>query len=340
MYLWTITYKCAILEVIIDEYWSGYMKKVFFAKRTVAFVFIFLFFFILLSFHDYFSLNFSYAKDYYKVIDKCGESGSDPDDELCYWHKTDENVERYKRENDPVAKYKKLDAITLTCYIVEETLFNNLQLLSPLFIAILVIANIHKEVASGMVKNYFTRTDYKKYLRKNLKLLGIVSLTFPIVLCLVFLLSCLITRFNFNIGDTTIDNYIYTPFKYKHFFLYGTVICLFQYILSFAFGALALAFGKNSKNILVSILTSFIYITLIVIFINVGLYALILNKIFGIKKLSEYFMVTTYWFLGKGDNVALMLVIAICFLLFSLLVYYLSYKNKERFIMKNEKITA
>ena len=129
-------------------------------------------------------------------------------------------------------------------------------------------------------------------------------------------------------------------FKYKHFFLYGTVICLFQYILSFAFGALALAFGKNSKNILVSILTSFIYITLIIIFINVGLYALILNKIFGIKKLSEAFMVTTYWFLDKGDNVALMFVIAICFLLFSLLVYYLSYKNKERFIMKNEKITA
>lgn len=118
------------------------------------------------------------------------------------------------------------------------------------------------------------------------------------------------------------------------------MICLFQYILSFAFGALALAFGKNSKNILVSILTSFIYITLIIIFINVGLYALILNKIFGIKKLSEAFMVTTYWFLDKGDNVALMFVIAICFLLFSLLVYYLSYKNKERFIMKNEKITA
>ena len=51
-------------------------------------------------------------------------------------------------------------------------------------------------------------------------------------------------------------------------------------------------------------------------------------------------MVTTYWFLGKGDNVALMFIIVICFLLFSLLVYYLSYKNKERFIMRNEKITA
>ena len=71
------------------------MKKIFLAKKTVFFVAIFLFFFILLSFYDYYSLDFSYAKDYYKVIDKCGDSGSDPDDELCYWLKTDVDVVSY-----------------------------------------------------------------------------------------------------------------------------------------------------------------------------------------------------------------------------------------------------
>lgn len=316
------------------------MKRILLAKKTLVFTTIFLFIFTLLSFYDYYSLEFSYTNDYYKIIDKCGESGSEPNNKLCYWYKKDESVKRYKIENDPTAKYKQLDAITLTCYIVEQTTFRNLQLLSPLFIAIIVISNIHKEISSGMVKNYLTRINYKKYLWKNLKLLGIVSLIFPLLLCFTFSISCIVTKFNFNYPSTITNNAVYTSFKYNHFFLYGMLICLFQYFLSFAFGALALAFGKNNKNILVSIITSFIYIILIVIFINVVIYALVINKIFGIKNLSEYFMVTSYWFLDKGSNIFLMAIITFLFLIFSLLVYYLSYKNKERFIIENEKVTA
>ena len=67
---------------------------------------------------------------------------------------------------DPKLRYQKLDALTLTFHIVEFTVFDILQLCSPLLIIIAVVGLIHKDFSSGMIQNYLMREEYKVYLKK------------------------------------------------------------------------------------------------------------------------------------------------------------------------------
>ena len=77
-----------------------------------------------------------------------------------------ESTEKY----DPIKAYKKLDTITLTSEIVENTIFSNLQYFSPILIILIMVGTFHNEFSSGMFKNYLLRTSYKTYLKKLISL--------------------------------------------------------------------------------------------------------------------------------------------------------------------------
>ena len=69
-------------------------------------------------------------------------------------------------------------------------------------------------------------------------------------------------------------------------------------------------------------------------------YSLLINKIFHIKELSDYFNFMGYWFFDNGTS--LLAIIAISFI-FAIVIFtftYIYYKNKERTIIENEKQNA
>ena len=152
------------------------------------------------SFFQYYNENFSYSKDYYIIKENCYEK-KNINHEYCkkfLLEKTDKYINEYIENVDPVKKYKKIDAITLTSEIVENTFFSTMQFLSPLLILIAFIGTIHSEFSSGMIKNYLMRIKYKNYIKKIGKLTIKVSLITPISLIIIFLLSMIFTKFNFK----------------------------------------------------------------------------------------------------------------------------------------------
>ena len=275
---------------------------------------------LLACFIDFYNTNFSYVKQYNEIIEKCGQSGKNPNAKICKHIKTDKQVAEMKKVENPTKKYKQYDAITLTCVIVENGIFNFLQLLSPLIIIIFVIRIIHKDFSSGMIKNYLTRLTYKKYLSQRFITIAKISLFFPCVLTGIFLVSCIVTRFNFQINPL--------------------IICLVQFLLSFAYGCIGFVCCKKNRNFLVSIVMGYIYSLFVIVFVYVVVYSLIINKIFHIKELSDYFNFMGYWFFDNGTS--LLAIIAISFI-FAIVIFtftYIYYKNKERTIIENEKQNA
>ena len=110
------------------------------------------------SFYEFYNEYFSYRNTYYKIEDICYKKGK-LDNEICKYFRTDSDVLRYLHNNNPNAKWKSYDAITLTSTIVETTSFSCLQFFSPLIIAILLIGKLHDEYSSGMFENYLLRIN-------------------------------------------------------------------------------------------------------------------------------------------------------------------------------------
>ena len=295
---------------------------------------------LLACFIDFYNTNFSYVKQYNEIIEKCGQSGKNPNAKICKHIKTDKQVAEMKKVENPTKKYKQYDAITLTCVIVENGIFNFLQLLSPLIIIIFVIRIIHKDFSSGMIKNYLTRLTYKKYLSQRFITIAKISLFFPCVLTGIFLVSCIVTRFNFQINPVIKEWSVYSSWKYNNFIVYGLIICLVQFLLSFAYGCIGFVCCRKNRNFLVSIVMGYIYSLFVIVFVYVVVYSLIINKIFHIKELSDYFNFMGYWFFDNGTS--LLAIIAISFI-FAIVIFtftYIYYKNKERTIIENEKQNA
>ncbi len=292
---------------------------------------------ILLSFGQFFKENFSYVSVYYDVKEYCYEK-KNPEHEYCKYYPTDEYLENYIENNDPKKVYKRYDAITLTCEIVENTIFNILQYFSPLLIAIMILGSVHSMFNSGMFENYLLKINYKKYLKNTYKLALKVSLITPIALFIIFFISSILTGFNFDYSNIDVRLSVYNEWKYDHFILYGCMICVIQYFISLLYSNLALYCCKKNKNMLVAIIMAFIMFLVVNIAIYVLLYSIILGNIFHLSGMSDYFNIAGYWFFDDISNHVLLIVL-ISFILqaISFIVLFLSYKDKEKVILSYEK---
>ena len=317
--------------------------------KYIIFSFLILLFLIGISFYQYFDENFSYAKDYYVIKENCYE-GLNPHHEYCEewrtYYKTEEDfnsfLEYYIEHFNPKAAFKKLDTITLTCEIVENTYFRYLQFFSPLLIIMALIGTIHSDLSSGMLKNYLLRMKYKDYLKKVKKIILKVSLLTPVALITIFIVSMLITRFNFNFNAIDgLENFaVYEKWKYSNFLLYGLGICLIQFFINILYCNIALYCCRNNKNKLVAIFMSYVTFFLINVFVYIVVYSLIINKILGFHNLSDFFAITGYWFFDDGKSC--LYVIIISFILQAISSIFISkyYKNKEEVIKSSENQIA
>lgn len=306
-------------------------------KKNKFFLLTILLFLVLIgySFFQFYSEYFSYVPQYYKIKENCYE-GKNKNYEYCKYYFNDKQLELYIKNQDPKLRYKKYDAITLTCTIVEHTMFSCLQFFSPLLIAIAVLGTIHSEFSSGMFENYLLRMDYKKYLKSTYKIAIKASLITPISLILVFLLSSIFSGFNSDISQVDTSLSVYSKFKYSHFLLYGSIICLTQFFISLLYSNIALYCCSKNKNKLVAIIMSYITFLSVYLFIYVVIYAFIINKILGFKGLTDYFSITGYWFFAGSDCV-IALIVSFILQLISFGILYGCYHKKGQVVMAYEK---
>ena len=304
--------------------------------------YIILSFFIILliigiSFFQFYKENFSYAKDYYIIKQNCYEK-KNTKHEYCDLFMNENYLKSYIKNNDPNKAYKELDAITLTCTIVETTIFSILQFFSPLLIIIALIGTIQTDFSSGMIKNYLLRIDYKQYFKKIKKQIIKISLMTPIALIIVFIISMLITKFNFKI-PTTPDFYnlsVYEPWKYSHFLLYGVGICIAQFFLNILYCNIGLYCCRKNKNKLVAIIMGYIMFLIVDIFFYIVIYVLLINKILGFRNLTDFFNITGYWFFDTGPSFLITILISFILQFLSSILIYMYYKNKEEVIISSE----
>ena len=306
-------------------------------KKNKFFLLTILLFLVLIgySFFQFYSEYFYYIPQYYKIKENCYE-GKNKNYEYCKYYFNDKQLELYIKNQDPKLRYKKYDAITLTCTIVEHTMFSCLQFFSPLLIAIAVLGTIHSEFSSGMFENYLLRVDYKKYLKNTYKIAIKASLITPISLILVFLLSSIFSGFNFDMSQVDTSLSVYSKFKYSHFLLYGSIICLTQFFISLLYSNIALYCCSKNKNKLVAIIMSYITFLSVYLFIYVVIYAFIINKILGFKGLTDYFSITGYWFF-TGSDCVIALIVSFILQLISFGILYGCYHKKGQVVMAYEK---
>lgn len=313
--------------------------KIFFKINKIPiFVVLVILILIIVAFRSYFVDYYSYSTSYYEIKEKCTNGKNDS--KLCSSFRTNEDLERFLKNEDPKAKFLKLDAITLTCEVVENSIFSVLQWFSPLLIIIVVMGCFHSEISSGMFRNYLTRKTYRSFIIDKLKLVATVSFLFPCVLIAIFFIACIITRFNFRIDDYTTSLAVYHDFKYHHFFLYGLCICIVQYFISFSYGILGLLSSFRNKNLLVGIIMGYILFIIEELFISVGFYVFFLNKLLGFKELTEYFNIAGYWFFNQPMNYWLLLFISFIIAFIFLLMALFFLRNEERIVIDNEKQIA
>lgn len=295
---------------------------------------------ILCSFFQYYKDTYGNVKYYYKFKKVCYEERN-MDDPLCAPYKGHEEYIDFKvNNNSPQKKYKEQDAITITSTVVEITFFSYLQYISPLIIAIAVVGTIHSEYSSGMFQNYLLRMDYKKYLKEMYKISIKASLIMPISLIIIFLIATVVSGFNFNISDTITNLAVYDSAKYSNFILYGIMICLIQFLISLFYSNIATYCCKKNKNTLVAILMSYIMFIVSLLIVYLIVYAILINKILGFKGLTDYFVISGYWFFDFNIMCIIPVIVSLVLFFISYIVLWKSYKNKEVVICEYESQTA
>lgn len=288
-------------------------------------------FITIFSFYQYFQDYYGYAPKYYELERECKQNKNE---QSC------KEFNIFSPDENPKVKFHKLDAITLTCEIVENHAFFYMGLLAPLFIIIITINRMHKEINSGMFKYYLTRMKYKEYLKRILLTSLKPALLIPILLIMIFIISCIITGFNFNVDKEVLEISVYEPWKYNNFILYGIIICVIQYLMALFYGNLGLIFCKKNKNKVISVFLGYITYFAIDIIFYVVIYALILCRWLRIDTTGEmmrYFNISDYLHFEAGTNLLFVILIACIFAISSGIALYNIYKNKEGVILANEK---
>lgn len=309
-----------------------------FFKRNKYFILVYAIILILIaaSFYQYYDEYFSYHKLYYSAKENCYEK-KDLNHKSCKRFRNDAELSSFIELSNPKQQYEDLDTIQLTSSIVQHTKFNILQFLSPLLIAIAVVGTVHNEISSGFYKHKLMRMNYKDYIKKKYKIVIKAAFIIPISLIIVFVLSCIITKCNFNLVEETKNYAIYNKWKYSNFLLYGSSICLIQFFISILYGNIALLGSKTNKNMLVSIIMSYVMFFVVYMFIYIVVYAFIISNFFGFTNLTDYFNIAGFWYFDNGPEfVYIVIPMSIVYALISNIMLYLTYKNKEKAIIANE----
>ena len=212
-------------------------------------------------------------------------------------------------------------------------LFRSLAFLSPMIIFLIMIGTIYPMLHSGMFEHYLLRENYKKFLKDNYLLAIKSSIIMPSAILLVFLISCIISKFNFHYDSIELaQTTLFTQWKFEHIIVYLLLLCLIQFFISLFYSNVSLYCCLKNQNKLTAFIMSYIIFIVVDILVYVVIYSLIINKIFGIKEMGEFFLIHGYWFFNAENVVPLLVALGVSVLLFaiSFVILYKLYGSKEK----------
>ncbi len=284
---------------------------------------------IVISFYKY--LNEYYfvpKKYYYEMVEKCNKDILDSDCEL---------FENYHRKMVPEEALAKEDTVSLASNIVQNYDFAFLQFLGPLLIIIVSSYGIHKEMNSGMVKNYLTRMDYKSYMKRIFLSSVKYAWLFPLTLIIIFLIAGFVTNFNFIVDSSRLESVTYGNFKHSNYLLYTLLMCLLTFLHSIFQGNLGLICCKRNRNFVVSVITSYMLFMVVNIFSYLIVSGLFLSRFLNVRDTGEYFNLTGYWWFPDGINYIFLFGVTLLLVALSYAALYFTYRKKEGVLIENEK---
>lgn len=304
--------------------------KLFFKRRAVFISIIIIFIgwglFAANEYKSWWNEN-NYAYDYY--INQCNNEHRD--------------IEKYSDEwcNQIIESGKpvKPDTITVFFDLLGNYSLRYLQIIAPLFIIAMAIWNFHKDLKSENYKNIITRMDYKKYIKKNVLNSLKCSIFLPIFLVYVFVLAYLLSgHFDIKATIAAYPGYLLIDSKYLNYF----PIFIFVYICNLIFHSIfwiniGYILTKKGKNIVVTLVSSFLCYIAIFIISELFIGGFLLSKLFGIANAMNYLNLANIWVYSDVDNIFILLFYGIFLVITSFSVLLLTYKDKEGVVIENEK---
>ena len=269
--------------------------------------------------------------DYFKIEKYCPGKN-----EICQSFQTEEDVKQYLKEKDP---RKKFDVISLASYVVETSQnFGLLVFLLPFLVIANVILKIHDEISSGYIKNKLNRMSYKDVMKEYFLVALKSSLLVVFAYLFIFLISCIITGFNFHVVKNMQLDPKNQTFKYQHFIIYSTMLIVLQYLLFFGYSLIGIIMSFVSKNKIISVVLGYVYFVILCIgYLLFG--AVVIRDTFGFQYgISNPFnLIGNYWFLDDLTNPIASVAVVISIILLNCLVIFKFIGTKERGILQYEK---
>lgn len=308
--------------------------KSFFENNKIVFVMLFVLIFITFySTFSYIETYYSYDYDamlefYNQDVQKCerGESSAEwcsslevplkPMDELSYCG----------------AKYMFLSVLNLD--------FGDIMCLGlPVIIFIMVISKFHSIFSSGSIKNVLMRESFKKYKYKMDKTIIKISLIVPLFIFVLFLICCIMTRFNFDVPTSLSQYAFYDKWIFDNMMLYLTIHYIYLFFGCIFYGNIACCFVNKSKKMIISVFYSFLSLwAIFTIFTRLQRIDVIYNLDSVIPHLYRYLNIFDFFTLCNiEESIYGHIIVAIILAGLSYMVRCFVFRNKERVLIESEK---
>lgn len=255
------------------------------------------------------------------------------------WNNMIDIAQKVQASNpDMVMDFTKKDTYNVFMDLLRNSNLSILQLIFPIIVIIPAIWQLYNLLKSGIYRDIIIRSDYKKFIKKEILKCYYPIFIIPIFLIFILFLSYLFSRswdinytFNFILGTSM--NF---PFQYMH----NPNLFLFVYIfnlllIAIFFINISLIFINKNKNFLLTVLFSFLtiisYQIISEVFVGTLLAIIFDNVIF-----RNLFSIYNLWLYDGTSLIGVTIYVIILVLVSSVFVYF-SFKDKEKVVIANEK---
>ena len=249
--------------------------------------------------------------------------------------KTSENQDEINACQE-ILKYQdiKIDFYT----ILSDVLVWKIQFIYYIAFLIVIIPSMYKVcklLTRKHIINSNSRESYKSFFKKYLKtayqyiwLLPLLSL---ILIIPIMLNSSLNPEYS-NVFGTSIwrTNIVSNPF------LFTLLYVIYMFLCSFIFINLALLVARKQQKFIPCVILSYIFYMTIEIFFEVVIRIFIFQKIFN-SGFGILFNIINIFTFNDAYGIGTLLLLNLCFAVISFFFVWLTYKNKEKFVIQCEK---
>lgn len=232
----------------------------------------------------------------------------------------------------------KIDVYNAFVDIITNSKLNMLQLILPIIVIIPSLYNFFLLLKSGFFKDILLRKSYNKFMFKEILKSYISSFIIPIIL--IFLFSLVSIHFkNFDI-NYTYNNILGSAMMISEKYLEIPGLFIMCYIfnlwlISIFFINVGLIFINKNKNFILMVLFSFLSIMTFQIIFEVFL-GMFLSNLFNNYLFLNLFSIYNLWVYSNTDLLGVTIYV-ISLVIISSIMVYLTFKNKEKVVIENEK---